>query len=145
MSGLCLPGQCLDCSRRRGLVNGAERKRQLACLICRDFALISEQQVSFLPGFNVITGESGSGKSVLLAALSQALGAPANEDFIRPPSDTAVVQIVFRLSASGRVSRSTCAIYLVLHAYNDSNGASHPFASCSMLNPDIGHEGGPVA
>ncbi len=74
------------------------------CIVYRNFALISEQRVVLAPGLNVITGESGSGKSVLIAALSQALGSPANEDFIRSPSDTASVEAVFRLSTAGIVS-----------------------------------------
>ncbi|KAK9818486.1 hypothetical protein WJX74_010352 [Apatococcus lobatus] len=67
----------------------------------RNFALILEQQVHLTPGLNVITGESGSGKSVVIAALSQALGAPADDDLIRPPSETATAQAVFCLSAAG--------------------------------------------
>ena len=43
----------------------------------RDFALVEEQRVSLHPGLNVITGQSGSGKSVLLEAISQLCGAPA--------------------------------------------------------------------
>ena len=41
------------------------------CCSCRNFALIEEQNVSFKPGLNVITGESGAGKSVLVEALGQ--------------------------------------------------------------------------
>ena len=40
----------------------------------RDFALVEEQRVSLHPGLNVITGQSGSGKSVLLEAISQLCG-----------------------------------------------------------------------
>ena len=43
----------------------------LSCCSCRNFALIEEQNVSFKPGLNVITGESGAGKSVLVEALGQ--------------------------------------------------------------------------
>ena len=92
----------LLCTSR--IVASTKEIQATADVTCRDFALISEQDVCLSPGFNVITGESGSGKSVLLAALNQALGAPAHEDFIRSPSDTATVQIVFRLSSHGMVS-----------------------------------------
>ena len=43
----------------------------LSCYSRRNFALIEEQNVSFKPGLNVITGESGAGKSVLVEALGQ--------------------------------------------------------------------------
>lgn len=43
----------------------------LALPAARNFALIESQEVTFLPGLNVITGESGAGKSVLIEALNQ--------------------------------------------------------------------------
>ena len=43
----------------------------LALPAARNFALIESQEVTFLPGLNVITGESGAGKSVLIEALGQ--------------------------------------------------------------------------
>lgn len=42
-----------------------------ASLYIKDFALVAEQRVEFTPGLNVITGESGSGKSVLVSGASQ--------------------------------------------------------------------------
>ena len=39
-----------------------------------NYALIDELEVGFQPGYNVITGETGAGKSILLGALSFALG-----------------------------------------------------------------------
>lgn len=58
----------------------------------QDFALVDAQRITLQPGFNVITGESGSGKSVLIEALGQLLGSPASEDVIRPPATAAVVE-----------------------------------------------------
>ena len=47
------------------------------CEFCfRDFALIKESSTSFGPGLNVITGESGAGKSIILGALNQATTHP---------------------------------------------------------------------
>ncbi len=43
----------------------------LALPAARNFALIESQEVTFLPGLNVITGESGAGKSILIEALNQ--------------------------------------------------------------------------
>ncbi|MEW5306991.1 MAG: hypothetical protein WDW36_009414 [Sanguina aurantia] len=64
----------------------------------KDFALVSEQVVAFRPGFNVITGESGSGKSVLVEAFGQVLGSPAPSECVRTPAELASVEGVFVLS-----------------------------------------------
>ncbi|KAL4443668.1 hypothetical protein ABPG75_011405 [Micractinium tetrahymenae] len=61
-------------------------------LLIRDFALIQEQRVQLAPGLTVITGESGSGKSVLVEAFGQILGAPASDDAVRPPATSALVE-----------------------------------------------------
>ena len=55
----------------------AEARTYLEKLVITDFALVREQTVEFHPGLNVITGKSGSGKSVLLDAISQICGSPA--------------------------------------------------------------------
>ncbi|CAI5958010.1 unnamed protein product, partial [Closterium sp. NIES-64] len=46
----------------------------------RDFALVERQVLHFSPAFNVITGDSGSGKSIIVQAIGQVLGAAASED-----------------------------------------------------------------
>lgn len=56
--------------------------------MCRNFALVEDQRVTLAPGLNVLTGESGAGKSVLVEALSQALGAQTPDGCIRPPAET---------------------------------------------------------
>ena len=63
----------------------------------RNFALVDEQYVHFHPGLNVITGQSGSGKSVLLDAISQLCGAPAREESIRTGEECAVIEGTFRV------------------------------------------------
>lgn len=57
-----------------------------------DFALVPFAAVRLAPGLNAISGQSGAGKSVLIDALAQLLGAPAQADCVRPPADTAVVE-----------------------------------------------------
>lgn len=67
-------------------------------LVIRNFALIEEQTVHFKPGLNVLTGESGAGKSVLVDAFAQVLGMPANDSSVRPPATTASIEARIRLS-----------------------------------------------
>lgn len=65
-----------------------------------NLGLIESLNVSFGEGFNVITGETGVGKSMLLGALSFLLGARANSDLIRHGESQAMVTGVFRLKKS---------------------------------------------
>lgn len=53
-------------------------------LTVQDLALVERLEVSFAPGLTVITGESGAGKSILLAALSLVLGERASSELLRP-------------------------------------------------------------
>lgn len=75
----------------------------LSRITMSDFALIDHQQVDLYPGFNVITGESGSGKSVLIEALSLLLlGASASESMVRPPSSTATLEALISISSEDK-------------------------------------------
>lgn len=67
----------------------------------RNYAVIENLTVEFHPGFNVLTGETGSGKSVLVDALDLALGGRASADVIRTGADRATITAVFRADASG--------------------------------------------
>ena len=60
----------------------------------RDLAIIKEISADLFPGLNIITGETGAGKSVVIEALSMALGARADTDYIRRGADKAVITIV---------------------------------------------------
>jgi DNA repair protein RecN (Recombination protein N) len=64
----------------------------------KNFALIDELELSFDQGFNVITGETGAGKSLLMQALGLAVGGRATADVIRHNTSEAVVEAVFDVS-----------------------------------------------
>lgn len=64
----------------------------LRLLTVRDYALIDEMEVAFDSGLNVITGETGAGKSILLGALSMILGERASPESIRTGARKAVVE-----------------------------------------------------
>ena len=60
----------------------------------KDFAIIKDLSLDLYPGLNVITGETGSGKSVIIEAISMALGSRADSDFIRTGADKASITII---------------------------------------------------
>ncbi|KAK9798188.1 hypothetical protein WJX73_001384 [Symbiochloris irregularis] len=60
-------------------------------LCIRDFALVDHQILELQPGLNVVTGESGAGKSVLMSALGQVLGAAVPPGCVRQPAEVAVI------------------------------------------------------
>ncbi len=67
----------------------------------RNYAVIENLTVEFHSGLNVLTGETGSGKSVLVDALDLALGGRASPDVLRTGADRATVTAVFRAEAAG--------------------------------------------
>ncbi len=68
---------------------------RLAELSVRDLALIERLRIAFEPGLNVLTGETGAGKSLLIDALGLAVGARADTSLVRHGSDTARVEALF--------------------------------------------------
>jgi DNA repair protein RecN (Recombination protein N) len=67
----------------------------LRYLNIRNLAVIESLEVSFQPGLNVITGETGAGKSIVVGAVGLLLGDRASADIVRTGEETAVVQAVF--------------------------------------------------
>ncbi|MCR5848401.1 MAG: DNA repair protein RecN [Lachnospiraceae bacterium] len=62
----------------------------------KNFALIDEIDIDFDKGLNILTGETGAGKSIILGSLNIALGAKADKDSIRTGCDYALVEITFQ-------------------------------------------------
>jgi DNA repair protein RecN (Recombination protein N) len=67
----------------------------LSELRIRNFALIDQLSVQLAPGLNVLTGETGAGKSIVVGALSLLLGERASSDVVREGTDRASVEGVF--------------------------------------------------
>lgn len=74
-------------------------------LSVRNFAIIDRLDLEFAPGFNVLTGETGAGKSILIDALNLILGARAGTDMVRAGAERAVVDAVFDVSRSAALQR----------------------------------------
>ena len=77
----------------------------LRTLSVRNFAIIERLDLEFGPGFNVLTGETGAGKSILMDALNLLLGSRAGTEMVRAGADKAVVDAVFDLAESPDVRR----------------------------------------
>ncbi len=73
----------------------------LESLTIRNFAIIDELDVEFSGGLNVITGETGAGKSIVVDALELALGARSSSDMIRAGADGLSVAGVFTVGSDG--------------------------------------------
>lgn len=66
-----------------------------------NYALIDRVDISFHPGFNIITGETGAGKSIMLGALSLLLGERADSKAVRDPETKSVIEATFSVDGYG--------------------------------------------
>ena len=74
-----------------------EKSSFLEQLSIRSLGVIESADLEFTPGFTVLTGETGAGKTMVLTALGLILGAKSDADFVRTGSDRLVVSSRFRL------------------------------------------------
>jgi len=63
----------------------------------RNFAIIENTEIDFENGLNIITGETGSGKSIVIEAVSLALGSRADSSYVRTGADKAYIQLAGEL------------------------------------------------
>lgn len=67
----------------------------LSELYIKNFALIDELRIEYSQGLNIITGETGSGKSIMIDALSLALGKKGTKSLVRKNQNKAIVEAIF--------------------------------------------------
>lgn len=70
----------------------------LVSLHVKNLALIDETEVFFGQGLNILTGETGAGKSIIIGSVNLALGAKADKELIRKGSDYALIELIFQVS-----------------------------------------------
>ena len=69
----------------------------LVSLHVKNLALIDEEEVCFEEGLNILTGETGAGKSIIIGSVNLALGAKADKDLIRTGAEYALIELTFKL------------------------------------------------
>jgi len=117
----------------------------------KDFAIIENVEIDFYDGLNIITGETGAGKSIVIEAISLALGSRADSTFVRSGKHKAVIQfaadlngedvvIMREISATGK---NLCKINGEIVTLTQLNALCKKIADIhgqydhqSLLNPD---------
>ncbi|MCD8083932.1 MAG: DNA repair protein RecN [Clostridiales bacterium] len=82
----------------------------------RNLALIEQADMEFGDGLNILTGETGAGKSILIGSVNLALGQKASKDMIRSGAQSAYVELIFSVEEEKR------AALAALEVYPDENG-----------------------
>lgn len=111
-------------------------------LTIKDYALIAELRVDFGAGLNILTGETGAGKSIIIGALSLLLGERAKTNVIRQGADMAVVEGEFQLSDMTDLSRLSEHVEsdgpnLLLRREVHMSGKSRCFANDALISNKI--------
>ena len=88
----------------------------LRVLHVKNMALIEEEKIEFGDGLNILTGETGAGKSILIGSLGVALGSGSFKDYVPENADHASVELIFE-TQSGRVK-----VWLEEHDIPDMDG-----------------------
>lgn len=71
----------------------------------KNLALIDECEVDFTEGLNILSGETGAGKSIIIGSINLALGAKASKDIIREDAQFALVELVFTLDTKKQADK----------------------------------------
>ncbi|GIW44370.1 MAG: DNA repair protein RecN [Candidatus Binatia bacterium] len=119
----------------------------LRSLAIRQMAVIEALDLEFAPGLNVLTGETGAGKSILIQALALLCGAKATAELIRTDAEEATVEGVFEgvrpegLAAHGIPAADELVVRRVIYRNGRSrawaNGANVSTAQLASLAADI--------
>jgi DNA repair protein RecN (Recombination protein N) len=110
----------------------------LLTLSIKDFAIIDRLEIEFGPGFNVLTGETGAGKSIVMDALGLLLGDRASPELIRAGSEEATVEALFDLSGRPELQASIDAAGfagaddLILRRVINRGGRSRAYVNGSL-------------
>ncbi len=76
----------------------------LLSLHVKNLALIREEQIDFTDGLNILTGETGAGKSILIGSVGLVLGAKADKGLIRTGAESALIEMTFQADNEGQIN-----------------------------------------
>ncbi len=77
----------------------------LSRLHIKDFVLIDELEIEFLPGLNIFTGETGAGKTIIIDAINSVLGERVSTDYIRTESEKTIISALFEIQDNPQVKK----------------------------------------
>ncbi len=100
----------------------------------RNFAIIDDLHLSFGPGLNILTGETGAGKSIIIDALGLLLGDRASAEWIRAGTERAEIEATFGLPPADRLSDEPPGADLLLD--DTSEQVRHLLADGGLDDPD---------
>ena len=80
----------------------------LTGLHVKNLVIIDETEVSFGEGLNILTGETGAGKSVIIGSINLALGAKAGKNLVRAGKESGFVELVFSVNPETEVKLGKC-------------------------------------
>lgn len=114
-------------------------------LYIKNYILIDELEIQFSPGLNVMSGETGTGKSILLEALGLLLGGRGNVDAIRKGADEALVAMTLRIAENSEAVRwlkereiAAEEGEIIIRRILKSNGRSSArIQSCPVVRKDL--------
>lgn len=77
----------------------------LLSLHVKNLALIQEEEVSFTDGLNILTGETGAGKSIIIGSINLGLGGRADRTVIRNGAESALIELIFSADNEAQLNR----------------------------------------
>src|SRR3954469_16494438 len=115
----------------------------LSCLRIRDLAIIDELELELGAGLNVLTGETGAGKSILVSALELVLGGKSRGELVRTGAKAAEVEALFDVSEDVAVRQQLQALdinveeELVVRRVLSNCGRSRAFANGQLATQQV--------
>jgi len=112
-------------------------------LSIKNFAIIDDLKISFPPGFSVLTGETGTGKSIIMEAVNLLLGSRASADLVRSGCENAELEAFFDIDEQSKTAvlmeeqGMDASDGLILRRVISSSGKSRVFINSRQSTIDL--------